>query len=110
MRALKLNPKSEFHRLLTFKSPFGVDWPVDFIKPEDLAANGFIYTGNKDIVTCVFCGIRLEKWRPDETPQEEHKYWNPCCLLIRGFNCGNIPIKPAKTPLPDYGEDVCGWV
>jgi hypothetical protein len=43
--------KKETNRLRSF---FG--WPLDFISPSDLAKSGFIYTGRRDCVRCVFCG------------------------------------------------------
>ena len=38
-------------RLKTFAK-----WPLDFIRPADLAQAGFYYTGSRDSVRCVFCG------------------------------------------------------
>ncbi len=31
-------------------------WSVPYISPADLARAGFIYTGSRDCVRCVFCG------------------------------------------------------
>ena len=42
---------SEANRFKTFSSR----WPLTFIRPADLANAGFIYTGQDDIVQCVFC-------------------------------------------------------
>lgn len=47
MEALKL----ESNRLKTFAK-----WPVVFISPRALAKSGFVYTGSRDCVRCVFCG------------------------------------------------------
>ena len=43
--------KKESMRLRSF-----LNWPLDFIRPQDLAKSGFIYTGRRDCVRCVFCG------------------------------------------------------
>ena len=43
--------KKESMRLRSF-----LNWPLDFIRPRDLAKSGFIYTGRRDCVRCVFCG------------------------------------------------------
>jgi hypothetical protein len=93
MWASNLNPKSELHRLLTFKSPFGAVWPRKLIKPEDLAANGFAYTGIRDVVACVFCGLSMEGWRPSSNPQQLHKHWSPNCCMVTGAQSQNVPIK-----------------
>ncbi len=43
--------RRESVRLKTFAK-----WPKPFIPPTRLAKSGFIYTGSKDCVRCVFCG------------------------------------------------------
>ncbi len=43
--------RRESVRLRTFQG-----WPVNFVSPAQLAKAGFIYTGSRDCVRCVFCG------------------------------------------------------
>ncbi len=43
--------RREAVRLSTFQG-----WPLSYISPAELARAGFIYTGSRDCVRCVFCG------------------------------------------------------
>ncbi len=43
--------RRESVRLRTFQR-----WPLAFVTPGQLAAVGFVYTGSRDCVRCVFCG------------------------------------------------------
>jgi len=40
----------EERRLRTFTG-----WPINYVRPVDLAKTGFIFTGSSDVVRCVFC-------------------------------------------------------
>lgn len=70
-------------RVKSFKS-----WPLDFISIDDLASNGFIYTGKKDMTCCVYCGVHIEGWEKDDTPNLEHRKHSPRCPFIRMLNDG----------------------
>jgi len=49
------NLYSERDRVATFR-----DWSNPALSADELAANGFYYTGRDDIVRCAFCGIEVK--------------------------------------------------
>lgn len=79
--------KSEASRLETFSG-----WPHRVIRPADLANAGFIYTGERDMVRCVFCGQYVGNWEDDDFPMVEHRTLFPNCPFMQGFNVGNVPL------------------
>ncbi|KAL8599224.1 hypothetical protein ACOMHN_007940 [Nucella lapillus] len=81
--------KWEANRLNTFS-----DWRYQsLVRKEDLARNGFIYTGTADKVRCVFCNIMLLRWDPGDVVQQEHRKANAYCPLLRGdHSAGNVPL------------------
>ena len=64
-------------RLQTFKN-----WPKAFISPEQLAEDGFVYTGNSDLVQCVFCKAEIEGWEEGDSLTKEHREQSPGCKLV----------------------------
>jgi hypothetical protein len=94
--------KQELIRLNTFKK-----WPPSHaIRPTALAKQGFIYTENKDTVVCVFCGLRLNKWRRDDDPFIEHRRHRPDCqFIINPAACGNVPLlPPSSVPVQETNQ------
>ena len=73
-----------------------IEWPIEFIKPEDLAANGFFYLRQYDDVECNFCNGILGDWEEGQIPEVRHKETYPHCKFIRGLPVGNIPSHPGK--------------
>lgn len=65
-------------RLETFKH-----WPISFIKPDDLACNGFYYLGRGDEVRCAFCQVQIKQWEESDNPATEHKRWAPQCTFLQ---------------------------
>ena len=49
---------------------------------KDLANEGFIYTGKKDIVLCVYCGVIIEQWEEGDVPNMEHQKNSPRCPFV----------------------------
>lgn len=80
---------SEANRFKTFEGR----WPLTFIRPADLANAGFIYTGQDDIVQCVFCREFIGRWDEEDFPHTEHRSIYPTCPFVLGQNVGNIPIQ-----------------
>jgi len=80
---------SEANRFRTFEGR----WPLDFIRPADLANAGFIYTGRDDVVQCVFCREFIGGWTSEDFPHTEHRSIFPTCPFVLGQECGNIPIQ-----------------
>lgn len=52
--ALSTNLYIEEERLKTFDG-----WPSNYVTPEELASNGFYYTGVDDVARCAFCGLEV---------------------------------------------------
>ncbi|CAL4196998.1 unnamed protein product, partial [Meganyctiphanes norvegica] len=77
----------EYDRLQTF-----TNWPLDFIRAEDLAADGFIYVGIDDQAACVFGGHVLAGWEEGDIPNEEHKKHGPDCPFVSGQDVGNVRL------------------
>ncbi|KAL0120677.1 hypothetical protein PUN28_008388 [Cardiocondyla obscurior] len=95
----------ESARLESFK-----DWPCLWIKPEELAAAGFYYTGEDDMVKCFECQIGISKWKADDNPMADHQRFSGRCRFICNIPCGNVPIGADPNTIPDVpkGMDVCG--
>uniref|UniRef100_A0A2M3Z1E4 Putative apoptosis 1 inhibitor n=1 Tax=Anopheles braziliensis TaxID=58242 RepID=A0A2M3Z1E4_9DIPT len=94
----------EQNRLQTFDQ-----WPVAFIRKEELARYGFYYTGNEDTVKCHFCRVEIGMWEEHDNVIEEHLRWSPYCPLLRKRPTNNVALDRnflANVPEPSY--DVCG--
>lgn len=77
--------KVESVRLSTFD-----DWPTSVpIKPSDLAADGWFYTGQKDRVCCAFCRGILHQWSKNDEPAVEHRKHFPKCPFVIGQDTGH---------------------
>ncbi|XP_074963276.1 E3 ubiquitin-protein ligase XIAP isoform X1 [Phalacrocorax aristotelis] len=55
-------------------------YPVDKVQ---LAEAGFYSIGNGDHVVCFHCGGRLEGWKENEDPWDQHAKWFPGCRFVR---------------------------
>nr|BDT61657.1 MAG: baculoviral IAP repeat-containing protein [Marsupenaeus japonicus endogenous nimavirus] len=76
----------EKFRLETF-----TNWPIDWISPIDLAADGFFYLKVKDYVKCIFCDIILIMFEKGDIVRNEHKRLSPRCSFILGEFTLNVP-------------------
>lgn len=72
------NPFDVADRLKTFNSK----WPVPFIRTEEMAEAGFMYTNLRDIVECPYCKIRVGQWVEDDVPFSEHEKHSPNCQFV----------------------------
>lgn len=61
----------------TFKN-----WPLEFITPQQLVKSGFIFTGDADMVKCVFCHFECNEWVEGDDPTEDHRNGSPGCPFI----------------------------
>lgn len=87
-------------RLKTF-----VDWPVPFLSPEILAANGFYYLGRGDEVRCAFCKVEIMGWVEGDDPVKDHHKWAPKCPFLAGAGadeCGTVALLQPKPKHPQY--------
>lgn len=72
--------QSPRHRLETFKN-----WPHKgpALSPTLMSDLGFYYTNEADRVRCVFCGLELVEWGPNDDVMNEHKKYSRNCPLVR---------------------------
>nr|BDT62320.1 MAG: baculoviral IAP repeat-containing protein [Melicertus latisulcatus majanivirus] len=83
------NLNQEKVRLSTF-----IDWPLEWLSPSSLAADGFYYTRREDRVKCVFCRKEISGFKKGcIIGREEHKRLSPNCRFVNGSSTLNIPIK-----------------
>ena len=87
MERTSLNLRKESDRLKTF-----CNWGCEFVNPRHLAESGFYYTGQQDIVGCVFCGIQIGGWERWDDPVKEHEIWSPNCHFVSDRERGNISM------------------
>nr|BDT62305.1 MAG: baculoviral IAP repeat-containing protein [Penaeus semisulcatus majanivirus] len=97
----------EEKRLGTF-----IDWPHEWLKPSELAADGFYYLRKDDHCACIFCRGIVGAWEKTDTPRGEHQRHFPHCPFIRGKPTGNVPIVQgnilARLPVIHASLDDCG--
>ncbi|XP_037795023.1 baculoviral IAP repeat-containing protein 3-like [Penaeus monodon] len=97
----------EEKRLGTF-----IDWPHEWLKPSELAADGFYYLRKDDHCACIFCRGIVGAWEKTDTPRGEHERHFPHCPFIRGQPTGNVPIVQgnilARLPVLHASLDDCG--
>ena len=79
----------ESERLATF-----IEWPLSYILPKDLAANGFYYLRTSDHCACIFCDIVVGAWEITDTPLGEHRKHSPSCPFLKEkVILNNIPLE-----------------
>lgn len=95
----------ETARLESFRN-----WPVPYMEPSRLAAAGFYFTGEADIVKCFECRIEIYKWLKGDDPMADHKRESPNCRFICRTPCGNVPVDVDSDIVTSQMEDrdVCG--
>lgn len=97
--------KSEENRLQTYN-----DWPHSApVRKEDLAKNGFVYTGSNDKVRCVYCNAVLRRWEHGDDVEEEHRRNSPSCPFMRGDDVGNIPLQSSVSGHPSHRAVMSGY-
>ena len=76
----------EERRLRTFNG-----WPLDFIRPIDLAKAGFVFTGSADVVRCVFClWVSLHRLSIPDTVKKFD--WVAQCCEFYADQPGNVNV------------------
>ena len=85
-----------------------IGWPKPWVKPEDLARDGFFFLRTADSCMCVFCFNIFKDWKKRETPRGRHERLQPLCPFLENLPVGNIPKaqedvlnKLAYSALPD---------
>ncbi|XP_068974777.1 baculoviral IAP repeat-containing protein 7-B-like [Bombus flavifrons] len=68
------------------------NWPKSFIDPVSLAAAGFYYTGDTDVVRCFECQLVVNLWLKGDIPMQIHEMRSPKCRFIRNEHCDNVAI------------------
>ena len=85
---------SEEGRLQTFLDEV---WPSDSpVRPEELAAAGFYYTGSGDETRCYACNKVLSNWEAGDDPYQEHKRIYPDCTLSKQAKKSPKPFKVSQ--------------
>ena len=69
-----------------------IDWPINWLSPRDLAAQGFYYTRIHDHCACVFCNGIVGAWEVGDIPRQEHLRHFPNCRFMNGLPVGNVPL------------------
>lgn len=93
-KALFETMKLELNRLNSFTEK----WPVDYVKPADLAQNGFFYLQSEDKVQCAFCYVIVDDWNVGHKPLKQHIKNSPKCpYMLSHYTVGNVPIIPPQT-------------
>jgi hypothetical protein len=73
--------KSEHYRVESIKD---FNWPSPYVKPEDLANNGFYCLKDLDKVQCAFCHVVLGEFDLGDVVKTEHKRQSPNCSFVKG--------------------------
>ena len=101
--------ENKMNRLKTFEH-----WPNrGKPTPQQLAENGFYFTGHFDGVECYSCGLRLKNWGPKDSPVEEHFKYNKKCQFNRQFLPAdtltrNTPMETSTPEIQRPSYDVTG--
>ncbi|XP_027839595.2 putative inhibitor of apoptosis isoform X1 [Aphis gossypii] len=61
------------------------NWPVNFLRPDNMAEAGFCYLGVKDLVKCIECKRDFCGWSQEKNPIQEHILKSPDCPFISKF-------------------------
>jgi hypothetical protein len=72
-------------------------WPIPYINVREMAANGFYYKGESDLVKCNFCDIQLGNWEAEDVPIEQHRKYAPYCPHLNGGSTRNVPLVIKRT-------------
>jgi len=62
------------------------------MEENQLAAAGFSFTSQSDVVRCAFCGVEVGHWEEGDEALKEHQRWSPSCGFFKGLCVTNIPI------------------
>lgn len=95
----------ESNRLRSFTG-----WNNRYIRPEELAKQGFYYIHINDNVRCAFCNIELGNWEENDSVELDHRRYSPDCPFLCNKS-GNIPLglnANENTNMPQEGQDTCG--
>jgi len=47
-------------------------WRIHIMEPKQLAAAGFYFTNQSDLVRCFFCGVEMGHWEEGDDVLKEH--------------------------------------
>lgn len=95
-----------------------VNWPIEFITPEQLSQAGFFYLGIADQVKCAFCGGIIGHWEVNDQPLQEHRKFFPDCPLVRqqdqrdeemGIQAVRTPNRPEFSTLESRTRSFATW-
>lgn len=81
-----------------------INWPVEWLNPQDLVNEGFYYLRVADHCSCAFCCKVVHAWIEGDTPRSRHAKVSPNCSFIRGEKDNNVPLEITKLAF-EYGLD-----
>lgn len=95
------------------------NWPLDFIRPDQLASAGFYYLNIDDQVKCAFCGGIIAHWEQNDQPLQEHRKFFPDCPIVRhqqelqqeeiGIQSVRAPKSPVFSTLESRKRSFASW-
>src|ERR1700755_1581669 len=59
-----------------------INWPVGFISPDELVAEGLFYLRVEDCCMCVFCRKTFNGWKEGCSVKEKHYKISPDCFNL----------------------------
>jgi hypothetical protein len=87
-------------------------WCLLFMEANQLAAAGFYFIKQSDVVRSDFCVVEVGHWDEGEVALKDHQRWSPSCGFLKELCVGNIPIlsndQPEKSSdQPTRSRDFC---
>ncbi|XP_060575408.1 baculoviral IAP repeat-containing protein 7-B-like [Ruditapes philippinarum] len=76
-------PKHPDYGIKSVRLSSFTNWNQGIVDPTQLAEAGFFYTGDRDCVTCFFCGDGMKGWEEGDNPWIEHARWFPNCSFVK---------------------------
>lgn len=78
------------------------NWPLQYMKTEEMARAGFFYTGYRDETSCFHCGLTLSLWLPGDNPHTRHLEGNPSCPFLEIIEEWREEIERNSSSLQEY--------
>ncbi|CAF1531506.1 unnamed protein product [Didymodactylos carnosus] len=59
-----------------------IKWNHILPSKKSMIGAGWFYSGKKDLVICIYCGMTHSNWKPENNPLKIHQSLSPNCLYI----------------------------
>lgn len=108
--SMDIIPQSPYERLAPLRNDynkrlrtFDHRWPPGVpVLPQDLAQDGFYYTGLEDKVQCTHCGGILSGWCEGDVVALEHRQHFPNCPWVKH---GSLMLEAFAPTIPTYNVE-----